>query len=122
MENSKSVGQQIFSKMTNENYNSLSPSGGNFSNMNKKLLKYYSLWTSDANFSNSTDAKWALFTSIYLWRYSLNNKSNLKNILNHVCLYLTDTMENMNINSYSQIEQNRPVTKTINKFNKKYIY
>ena len=90
--------------------------------MNKKLLKYYSLWTSDANFSNSTHAKWALFTQfIYediLWIIS----PNLKNILNHVCLYLTDTMENMNINSYSQIEQNRPVTKTIKKFNKKYIY
>lgn len=28
-------------------------------------------------------------------------------------------MENMNINSYSQIEQNRLVTKTIKKFNKK---
>lgn len=37
MENSKSVGQQIFSKKTNENYNSLSPSRGNLSNMNKKL-------------------------------------------------------------------------------------
>lgn len=37
-----SVGQQTFSKIANENYNSLPPSRGKFSNKNKKPSKYFS--------------------------------------------------------------------------------